>query len=61
MMPALILSYFVALSAVLLVAVSDLGMVGILVALAFVFWVERELWVLGKVIDTGPTRLDRHG
>jgi hypothetical protein len=58
MMPAMILSYFVALSAVLLLAVSDLGMVGVLVALAFVFWIERELYVLSKIVEHGPSKGD---
>jgi hypothetical protein len=56
MLPAMLLSYFVALSAVLLLAISDLGMIGVLVALAFVFWVERELYALSKIVEHGPSK-----
>jgi len=58
MMPAMILSYFVALSAILLLAISDLGTVGVLVALAFVFWVERELYALSRIVEEGPAKGD---
>jgi hypothetical protein len=56
MLPAMILSYFVALSAALLLITAGLGPVGIVVALAFVFWVERELYQLSKIVEKGPSR-----
>ena len=58
MLPAMILSYFVALSAVLLLAISDLGTIGVLVALAFVFWVEKELYALSRIVERGPSKGD---
>ena len=58
MLPAMLLSYFVALSAVLIVAISDLGTVGILVTFAFVFWVERELYALSKLVETGEAKAE---